>query len=664
MLLVKVFKVFLCLLFFSGLSVFYKLYLYEPGYVPPSEWRKDSGKVVTDTANNIFWFVHVSDIHVSRYYDPDRITDFKKFTSETLDTINPQLVLITGDLTDAKARDLTGSMQYEDEWVTYQKILAESKVTKRYIWLDIKGNHDTFDVLGHDSKENHYMKYSGDKNTLSSSVYNVKKSFGTYSFIHVNATLAPGPRRPFNFLGYLTSTDLNRLEGAAHEAWGSNLTFWYSHYPTSTITCSQPGRLRTMLGHYGSTYMCGHLHDLGGLGPKMYAVHPNGFLEAELADWKLNRMYRVMAVDHDLVSFVDVRFDQWPVLLVTNPKPATLMTPRFEPLQRMRTSTHIRFLVFDPVPVQSVEVTVDGVALPGLAYQVRGPLWACRWNPEEYGKGGHRLEVKVVDELGRTSVQQIDFDLGDDWTYRFSKASIFFILTDFSFWLPKLFSLGVVATIVSLIVIRKCAVQIPRQSTYGHLSVQRNLFKLNLLLNDNVFFYPFLVYTINILIGPQFVGELVTGHLGVCFSHGIYLNGRFYDERQMYFNSLTALMITVFPLLLYLTTFAELRWRDGVRFADCFWPLSPLTLFQLLMVLDLMLIAVSCYNLSLSYGRWALWLNFHLGWWLPVALYLITRLWTMKTVKLKRSCVSVSAENSCSDSRGSIQQQQTSVLER
>ena len=65
----------------------------------------------------------------------------KRFATETLDIIKPEIVLVTGDLTDAKNKDLTGSMQYRDEWEVYQKFLEETKVAKKYIWLDIKGNH-------------------------------------------------------------------------------------------------------------------------------------------------------------------------------------------------------------------------------------------------------------------------------------------------------------------------------------------------------------------------------------------------------------------------------------------------------------------------------------------------------------------------------------------
>lgn len=56
--------------------------------------------------------------------------------------------------------------------------------------------------------------------------------------------------------------------------------------------------------------------------------------------------YRVLAVDHDLFSFADLKFEQWPVVLVTNPKDAQYMHPGAEPLGRIRRSTHIRFLLF------------------------------------------------------------------------------------------------------------------------------------------------------------------------------------------------------------------------------------------------------------------------------------------------------------------------------
>lgn len=54
--------------------------------------------------------------------------------------------------------------------------------------------------------------------------------------------------------------------------------------------------------------------------------------------------YRVLAFDHDLLSFSDLRFEKWPAVLITNPKDAQYLHPGVEPLGRIRRSTHIRFV--------------------------------------------------------------------------------------------------------------------------------------------------------------------------------------------------------------------------------------------------------------------------------------------------------------------------------
>lgn len=161
-------------------------------------------------------------------------------------------------------------------------------------------NVDAFDVINdRDPNSNPYLKYSGDKGKQTSKVYHLKKPYGKYSFIPVDATMIPGPRRPYNFggrwrnicyskpynettchvnvTGYLSEEKMKRLESFQSEALESNFTIWYSHYPTSSITSRSPG-IRNLVGETGSLYIAGHLHTLGGLSSSLYALNSKGRL--------------------------------------------------------------------------------------------------------------------------------------------------------------------------------------------------------------------------------------------------------------------------------------------------------------------------------------------------------------------------------------------------
>ena len=69
---------------------------------------------------------------------------------------------------------------------------------------------------------------------------------------------------------------LNNLSKEGEQAVKSNYTFWYGHYPTSTITCQSPIGIRTLIGHFGDVYLNGHFHNMLGLVPAMYGMHSEG----------------------------------------------------------------------------------------------------------------------------------------------------------------------------------------------------------------------------------------------------------------------------------------------------------------------------------------------------------------------------------------------------
>ncbi|KAJ1824678.1 hypothetical protein LPJ73_009315, partial [Coemansia sp. RSA 2703] len=281
-----------------------------------------------------------------------------------------------------------------------------------------------------------------------------------------------GFARPLNFFGYLDADGMRLLEQRMEAAQGSNHTFLLNHYPVSTMLYGRHRRAFADMVRGVSVFLCGHLHQLAaGIGAQLQAYKPReGYWELELGDMKEHAVYRVYAVDHDLVSFVDVTLPlpavplpnpdllaarvpsaipHPPVVLVTNPKDARYLLPRHEPLHRMLTSSHIRLLVWADRPLASVALAIDGVPHPHAAeYRghetggssadlVKTPLWVAPWNASQYNDGRvHWLEATATDADRKTTTTRLPFhfsstpipldnDARGGWIMRQDFAAIF-----------------------------------------------------------------------------------------------------------------------------------------------------------------------------------------------------------------------------------------------
>ncbi|XP_041352830.1 transmembrane protein 62-like [Gigantopelta aegis] len=506
---------------------------------------------------NIFWFVQITDIHISKFRDRKRGPDLIHFCREYLSILKPQLVIVTGDLVDARSKDTTGSKQYIEEWQEYKNALTECSKYSNSRWLDLRGNHDAFNVPELRNPQNFYRKYSmqGGEH-MTSYLHQYTTYFGKYSFIAVDACPDPGPKRPFNFFGQLNEDRVQQLIRYAEQSEQSNMTIWFGHYPTSFIVQDPPGIRHVMRN--GIVYLCGHLHTLGGFVTDMYTRQKTGTLELELGDWRDNRMFRVLVVDHDLLSFVDVHLGDWPVILITNPKNAQFHSP-FESIERIQLSTHVRVLVFSHLKILSVSVHIDDDIL-GEAKHVNGPLYVIKWNPAIYTVGLHTIEVTVKDSESNTKTVLQPFSL-DGSAPEFSLIPRMILMMNIFTVGKFIFAVMVFAYILLLGFLRQ-STNIRNFFLDGGGTVyylfNRWLWKLWLTSRINLTYYSLLGSVLYITFGPWFAGEMLEGHTGVVFVWGIFVKGTFLPGSHTFFYGIFQMITFNIPLLLFVSNTVDL----------------------------------------------------------------------------------------------------------
>ncbi|KAL5217355.1 hypothetical protein ABZP36_018039 [Zizania latifolia] len=392
---------------------------------------------------DVAWVVQVSDLHISAYH-PDRADDLASLLGPALRAIRPHLLLVTGDITDAKNRRRTTSRQDEKEWITYKSaidaIVGRSGIDKSRIF-DIRGNHDTYGVPYRGGELDFFSTYSVnsqlDRSSIISSI--LLQGDRNYLFLGIDDTMSVGIRYPANLFGHPTDKRI--------EAVNSELQYWsnhsnvpitkvvYGHFPMSFTTSSENGqRYESIFAKQSvSAYLCGHLH--AKVSKQLWRFHEmraptqehkSSFWEWELGDWKESRLMRILAIDGGAVSFIDHTLKQafQTSILITYPTDSRSMNT----LQSINWSLRndINVLVFSNQVIRNVSARVfdshnefkivEEIPLQLVArLSVHKPLFHAKWNAESYRSPSptrYWLQVFVLDSQGgKTSSERRPFSV-------------------------------------------------------------------------------------------------------------------------------------------------------------------------------------------------------------------------------------------------------------
>ena len=485
-----------------------------------------------DKLENMLWFIHISDTHVSQFHPEEGYIHLKNFIKDTLPLIRPEFVVHTGDIVDAKY-SLFSAKQFEEEWKMYNELITENDVGK---WYDMRGNHDCFSV--HGDLNNFFPKYS----SMKEQGYRVEiqKPFGKYSLISFDACPQYGTARMFNFFGHVDKEQSALLSEHIDQSIESSHIFLASHYPLITLSFDKSfdqGKFSQ-----ASLYLNGHLHNNGIADRKLYA-RQGSLLELEIGDMKKPNSMRIVAVDHNLISFLDSNADKKSFVVLTNPKDSTFLLPQKEPLEAIKDSTHIRMLVFGEV--EKIEVFINSEKL-GDALKSEEPLWTLAWDPLKYSKGTHEIELIIWN--GDTYSQKSPFSVdGTIAEFKTSKILSFEAIKFFQFLSYSSWAVIVVILALSKFIASKtdfnawkkeakckfqplvCSAKFPviwlvhqyRRFVYGAL-----------IFSSSSVFWPNFLFTLFYSFGPLYIGKMVEGdsEFGLVFLAGIIADGRWFFQ--------------------------------------------------------------------------------------------------------------------------------------
>jgi hypothetical protein len=373
---------------------------------------------VYSTANNqIFWFIHASDLHVGTGGSTDS-NNLSWLVTTAKNTINPSFIVVTGDLTDSTNDNWLGypNGPYQVEWDQYKSIV-DGRVTAD-MYYDLPGNHDAYN----DANFAYYVANSvqGRATGLKQHSWTRNFDFGLYHFLGVNT--ADNSGAPFSLLppygdyAGLDTSELSFINSSLATNTAAKLTLVFGHHPLVATGNPQDTYLyygRDQFVGYLNTYKAS-LYGYGHTHASSESFYTSGMTEgvfyfnvSSLGKDSPNQ-FTVTAIDCNGIASVTQTVGAWPVVLITAPMDKNLGKNVNPYTYSVTNSTNnpIRALVFDTGAVSQVQYRIDmaGSWYPMARTASNNPsyphLWEGTWNASALASGEHTIEVQATTASG------------------------------------------------------------------------------------------------------------------------------------------------------------------------------------------------------------------------------------------------------------------------
>ncbi|MBN1414527.1 MAG: metallophosphoesterase [Bacteroidales bacterium] len=406
--------------FFILALVFFNLLI---GFNSPARSGDPYSAYYSSKNDRIFWFIHISDIHIGTKGTQDS-SNLQWIVTDAKNIIEPSFIVASGDLTDSTNGNLFGYPDgpHYEEWNEYRGILNAAGIDSSF-YYDIPGNHDAYS----DRYFSYYLSYSvqGQATGQTQISWTREFSFGKYHFLGINT--ADNTGNPFSLVfpwGDNAGLDINELAFIQTELEGNqdaDLTLIFGHHPVtdtgySTDTWLFYGHTQfiSYLDLYNaSLYGYGHTHrfeeDI--FSGNYYTGFMQGkgiyyFNIASLGKSSANQ-YSIIAVDCNGISILTKNVNMWPGILITAPLDKYFggdINPYVYNVPKSRRNP-VRALIFDPKAITGVHYRIDG---SGDWYAmspapVNPHLWEALWDASALPEGEHSVEVRAVSASGTST---------------------------------------------------------------------------------------------------------------------------------------------------------------------------------------------------------------------------------------------------------------------